>query len=226
MQNDQINILIADDDPDVREILRLSLKSEGYHLEVCADGTEALAAALKSTPHLILLDMNMPRMDGLQVCAEIRKHQKLDDSIIVFLTSCNADISEIAGFNAGADDYISKPVKPAVLVHRIKALLKRKPEKEQADAGKIKRFIIDKPRYVVVKEGIDIILPRKEFELLSLLFSKPGKVFTRSDIFKAVWGNEVIVGARTIDVHIRKIRERLGDIEITTIKGVGYKYEG
>lgn len=224
MQNDLINILIADDDPNVREILNLTLASEGYNVTMCCDGQEALTCALKVIPHLIILDVNMPGIDGLAACAEIKKQPKLANSLVVFLTSNNADINEIAGFTAGADDYISKPVKPGVLIPRIKALLRRKNSPEPAAPAQTSRFQVDKSRFMVVKDGQDVFLPRKEFELLSLLISKPGKVFTRNEIFKMVWGNNVIVGARTIDVHIRKIREKLGDIEIVTIKGVGYKY--
>jgi two-component system alkaline phosphatase synthesis response regulator PhoP len=224
MQNDLINILIADDDPNVREVLNLTLASEGYNVTMCCDGQEALSCALKVLPHLIILDVNMPGVDGLVACAEIKKQPKLANSIVVFLTSNNADINEIAGFTAGADDYISKPVKPGVLIPRIKALLRRKNSSEPSAPAITSRFQVDKSRFMVVKDGVDVFLPRKEFELLSLLISKPGKVFTRNEIFKLVWGNTVIVGARTIDVHIRKIREKLGDIEIVTIKGVGYKY--
>jgi two-component system alkaline phosphatase synthesis response regulator PhoP len=224
MQTERINILIADDDPDVREVLNLTLTAEGYNVTVCCDGQEAVNCALKVSPQLIILDMSMPVMDGLSACSTLRQHAKLADTIILFLTSNNGDVNEIAGFGAGADDYISKPVKPGVLVPRIKALLRRKVGIEQTSAGKLGRFQVDKTRFMVVKDGKDVFLPRKEFELLSLLLSKPGKVFTRSEIFKLVWGNNVIVGARTIDVHIRKIREKLGDIEIVTIKGVGYKY--
>lgn len=224
MQNELINILIADDDPNVREILNLTLASEGYNVTMCCDGQEALSCALKVIPHLIILDVNMPGIDGLAACSEIKKQPKLANSLVVFLTSNNADINEIAGFTAGADDYISKPVKPGVLIPRIKALLRRKNNPEPAAPTQTSRFQIDKSRFMVVKDGKDVFLPRKEFELLSLLISKPGKVFTRNEIFKMVWGNNVIVGARTIDVHIRKIREKLGDIEIVTIKGVGYKY--
>jgi two-component system alkaline phosphatase synthesis response regulator PhoP len=224
MQNDLINILIADDDPNVREVLNLTLASEGYNVTMCCDGQEALSCALKVLPHLIILDVNMPGVDGLVACAEIKKQPKLANSIVVFLTSNNADINEIAGFTAGADDYISKPVKPGVLIPRIKALLRRKNSSEPSVPAITSRFQVDKSRFMVVKDGVDVFLPRKEFELLSLLISKPGKVFTRNEIFKLVWGNTVIVGARTIDVHIRKIREKLGDIEIVTIKGVGYKY--
>jgi two-component system alkaline phosphatase synthesis response regulator PhoP len=224
MQNDLINILIADDDPNVREVLNLTLASEGYNVTMCCDGQEALSCALKVLPHLIILDVNMPGVDGLVACAEIKKQPKLANSIVVFLTSNNADINEIAGFTAGADDYISKPVKPGVLIPRIKALLRRKNSSEPSAPAITSRFQVDKSRFMVVKDGVDVFLPRKEFELLSLLISKPGKVFTRNEIFKLVWGNNVIVGARTIDVHIRKIREKLGDIEIVTIKGVGYKY--
>ena len=180
--------------------------------------------AKKELPHLIILDLMMPEMDGIEACEIIRKNPDLKNTIITFLTARGEDYSQVAGFDAGADDYITKPIKPKVLVSKVKALLRRFKEEDVEDTLKVGSLVINRDEYKVVSEGKEIILPRKEFELLSLLASKPGKVFKRDEILDTVWGSEVVVGSRTIDVHIRKLREKLGDNSFKTIKGVGYKF--
>lgn len=217
-------ILLVDDEDDILEFMSYNLKKEGYTVYTATNGREGLEMALQTLPHLILLDMMMPEMDGIETCNAIRAHAQLKDTVVAFLTARGEDYSQIAGFSAGADDYVAKPIKVNVLVSRIKALLKRTDSKTVVDS-KNRSIIIDRERYVVVKEGQEITLPRKEFELLLLLYSKPQKVFTREEIFSQVWGNDVIVGDRTIDVHVRKLREKLGDHHIVTLKGVGYKFE-
>ena len=222
-------ILIVDDEPDILEFLGYNLKREGYEVFTAVNGVEALAKAKEILPHLVILDVMMPEMDGIEACDEMRKIPELNDTIITFLSARGEDYSQIAGFEAGADDYITKPVKPKIFVSKVKALLKRyKPSDEVKGsedniitAGDI---VIDKNRYVVLKDGKELVLPRKEFELLFYLVSKPGKVFTREEIYDKVWGNEVVVGDRTIDVHIRKLREKIGSGHIRTVKGVGYKF--
>ncbi len=187
---------------------------------------EAIAMATKTTPHLIVLDVMMPGMDGMETCRELRTIPALKDTIIAFLTARGEDYSQMAGFEAGADDYISKPIKPGLLISRVKALLRRYPEETQEGVQKsVGGLVIDRERYLVIKDGEKIVLPKKEFELLFLLTSKPNKVFTREEIFSRVWGNDVVVGDRTIDVHIRKLREKLGSDRIQTVKGIGYKFE-
>ncbi|HOI86723.1 MAG TPA: response regulator transcription factor [Lentimicrobium sp.] len=227
MENDQIKILLADDEADVLEFLSYNLKREGYRVFRAKNGKEALKTAREEKPHLIILDVMMPEMDGIETCREIRQIPGLSDSIVVFLTARGEDYSQIAGFEAGADDYIAKPIKPKVLTSRVKALLRRyranKRESEQTLT--LPDLIIDREKYVIIKGGKEISLPKKEFELLVLLTSRPNKVFSRDEIFSSVWGNDVIVGDRTIDVHVRKIREKIGISNIRTIKGVGYKYE-
>lgn len=221
-------ILLVDDEPDILEFLGYNLRKEGYEVHTCNNGKEALARAREVHPHLIILDVMMPQMDGIETCTEIRKIDDLKNTIVIFLTARGEDYSQIAGFEAGADDYVTKPIKPRVLVSRVKALLRRYKddgEEDTAPVVEIKEFIIDREKYVVIKEGKVISLPRKEFELLNLLASRPNKVFTREEILSAVWGSDVIVGDRTIDVHVRKIREKLDTTGIKTIKGVGYKYE-
>jgi two-component system, OmpR family, alkaline phosphatase synthesis response regulator PhoP len=225
---DNFRILLVDDEADVLEFLGYNLRKEGYQVSVSNNGKDALAKAKAELPHLIILDVMMPEMDGIETCTEIRQVPELKNSIIIFLTARGEDYSQIAGFDAGADDYVTKPIKPKVLVSRVKALLRRykdDPANSSENIIDVKEFVIDRERYVVIKEGKEMNLPRKEFELLSLLVSKPNKVFSRDEILSTVWGNDIIVGDRTIDVHVRKIREELETRQIKTIKGVGYKYE-
>lgn len=226
MNNNEIKILLVDDEPDILEIVGYNLKSEGYKVFTAENGLEAVKYAKKIVPHLILLDIMMPEMDGIEACEKIRKINTLEDVIIAFLTARGEDYSQLAGFEAGADDYITKPIKPKVLISKIKSLLRRlKTETETSeDNFKIGDIVIDRDEYVVYKSNKKIELPRKEFELFSLLTSKPGKVFKREVILDTVWGNEVVVGGRTIDVHIRKLREKIGDDHFKTVKGVGYKF--
>lgn len=224
----QNKILLVDDEPDILEFLGYNLRKEGYDVYTCNNGKDGLAKAVEILPQLIILDVMMPEMDGIETCREIRQVAELKNSIVIFLTARGEDYSQIAGFEAGADDYVTKPVKPRVLVSRIKALLRRYHEDPATEDGSILRLnelIIDREKYIVIKDGKEYNLARKEFELLSLLASKPNRVFTREDILNAIWGDDVIVGDRTIDVHVRKIREKLGTLNIKTIKGVGYKYE-
>jgi two-component system, OmpR family, alkaline phosphatase synthesis response regulator PhoP len=228
MGNEKYKILLVDDEPDVLEFLGYNLKKEGYQVFSSSNGSEAIRMAAEVIPHLVILDVMMPGMDGIETCMEIKKLPDLQDSIVIFLTARGEDYSQIAGFEAGADDYVTKPIKPKILTSRVKALLRRYRESTAADDVPqmvFNEFSIDRDRYAVVKDKKDILLPKKEFELLLLLTSKPNKVFSREEIFAKVWGNDVIVGDRTIDVHIRKIREKLGIHNIKTIKGVGYKFE-
>ncbi|MFP4470547.1 MAG: response regulator transcription factor [Bacteroidales bacterium] len=226
MDTENHKILLVDDEKDILEFLGYNLKKEGYQVITARNGKDAVALARQEKPHLIILDVMMPKMDGIETCTEIKEIPELNNAIIVFLTARGEDYSQIAGFEAGADDYITKPVKPKVLISRIKALLRRYKEPEAPSAKiDLKDIIIDTERYLIIKDGEEISLPKKEFELLLLLASKPDKVFSREEIFSKVWGNDVIVGDRTIDVHVRKIREKIGLQSIKTIKGVGYKYE-
>lgn len=218
-------ILIVDDELDILEFLSYNLKKEGYQVFTAPNGDEAIALAKKELPHLVLLDVMMPGIDGIEVCRELRNSPGMNDVIIAFLTARSEDYSHIAGFDAGADDYINKPIKPRVLISRIKALLRRSPGEKGSESIDMGGIRIDRESYLVIKDGNEINLPRKEFELLSLLASKPGKVFAREEILNRVWGDEVVVGDRTIDVHIRKLREKIGEDFIRTVKGVGYKFE-
>ncbi|QHI37123.1 Alkaline phosphatase synthesis transcriptional regulatory protein PhoP [Kordia antarctica] len=225
MKKKDIKILLVDDEPDILEIVGYNLSSEGYQISKAANGVEAVAKAKKIKPHLIIMDVMMPEMDGIEACETIRKDRSLANTIITFLTARGEDYSQVAGFDAGADDYITKPIKPKVLVSKVKALLRRlKNEEENSQIVTVGNLVINREEYKIIKDGTEIILPRKEFELLSLLASRPEKVFKREDILDKVWGNEVIVGGRTIDVHIRKLREKIGDNHFKTVKGVGYKY--
>lgn len=227
MKNTDIKILLVDDEPDILEIVGYNLKNEGYTIFTAKNGIEAVETAKKITPHLIILDIMMPEMDGIEACEKIRATKGLENVLITFFTARGEDYSQVAGFNVGADDYITKPIKPKVLVSKIKALLRRVMANKDIttiDKIKIGDIIIDREEYVVIKDGKKLSLPRKEFELFSLLASKPGKVFKRDDILDSVWGNEVVVGGRTIDVHIRKLREKIGDDYFKTVKGVGYKF--
>jgi len=226
MNNSDIKILLVDDEPDILEIVGYNLKNEGYLVYTASNGVDALKSAKKITPNLILLDIMMPEMDGIEACEKIRAIKSLENTLIAFLTARNEDYSQVAGFEAGADDdYITKPIKPKVLVSKVKSLLRRLKAENQADSTVVVGDItINRDEYVVFKGDKKIFLPRKEFELFSLLTSKPGKVFKRETILDRVWGNEVVVGGRTIDVHIRKLREKIGDDYFKTVKGVGYKF--
>ncbi len=226
MENAQFKILLADDEPDVLEFLSYNLRKEGYQTLKARNGRDAMEVALKELPHLVILDVMMPEMDGIETCQEIKKYPELNNTIVIFLTARGEDYSQIAGFEAGADDYITKPIKPRILTSRVKALLRRyKPANAESENAILPDITIDREKYLIVKDGKNIVLPKKEFELLVLLTSKPNKVFSREEIFAKVWGTDVIVGDRTIDVHVRKIREKIGIENIKTIKGVGYKYE-
>ncbi len=226
MKKKDIKILLVDDEPDILEIVSYNLSAEGYEVFTAKNGVEGVAKAKKKKPHLIILDVMMPEMDGIEACEVIRRTEGLENTIITFLTARGEDYSQMAGFDAGADDYITKPIKPKVLVSKVKALLRRlkKDEQEVEDIFKVGQIIINREEYKIVNQGEEVILPRKEFELLALLTSKPNKVFKREVILDKVWGNEVVVGGRTIDVHIRKLREKIGDDHFKTVKGVGYKF--
>jgi two-component system alkaline phosphatase synthesis response regulator PhoP len=218
-------VLIVDDEPDILEFMEYNLRKEGYSVLTAKNGNEAVEKAKREIPQLILLDIMMPVMDGIEACRIMRTQPALNNSVIAFLTARNEEYSQIAGFDVGADDYISKPIKPRVLLSRIKALLRRFNGDPKEQGIKIGNLEIDRERYLVYKNGESMVFPRKEFELLALLTSKPGKVFTREDILQRVWGTDIVVGDRTIDVHIRKIREKLGDESIKTVKGIGYKFD-
>jgi two-component system, OmpR family, alkaline phosphatase synthesis response regulator PhoP len=227
MKKKDIKILLVDDEPDVLEIVGYNLAQEGYQIVTASNGKEAVAKARKELPQLIIMDVMMPEMDGMEACENIRKMPELSQVIITFLTARGEDYSQVAGFDAGADDYITKPIKPKLLVSKVKALLRRLKEEDNKNSETLNvgGIEINREEYKIIKENKEIILPRKEFELFYLLASKPGKVFKREEILDKVWGNEVIVGGRTIDVHIRKLREKIGDDFFKTIKGVGYKFE-
>ena len=228
MKKKDIKILLVDDEQDILEIVGYNLSQEGYQIVTASNGKEAITKAKKEHPHLIIMDVMMPEMDGMEACENIRKIPELQDTIITFLTARSEDYSQVAGFDAGADDYIAKPIKPKVLVSKVQALLRRLKGVEgvsNSSTLNVGNIEINREEYKIVNEGKEIILPRKEFELFYLLATKPGKVFTREEILDKVWGNEVVVGGRTIDVHIRKLREKIGDNFFKTIKGVGYKIE-
>lgn len=219
-------ILIVDDEPDIRELIEYNLKKEGYQVIVAENGLEAIAQAKKHLPQLILLDIMMPKMDGIETCRMIRSFPEFKETFIVFLTARAEEYSEVSGFDVGADDYIAKPVKPRILMSRINALLRRnKIEEALEDRLNIADLVIDREAFMVFRQEDRIVLAKKEFELLYLLASKPGKVFNRDQILKSIWEDSVIVTNRTIDVHIRKIREKLGAGYVSTVKGVGYKFE-
>ena len=226
MNDTVVKILLVDDEPDIVEFLGYNLKKEGYAILTASNGKDAIEIAKKEMPQLIVLDVMMPDMDGIETCREIREQKGLQDVLIAFLTARSEDYTQIAGFEVGADDYITKPIKPRVFISRIKALLRRLqtvPSSESnVEFGDVR---IDKEKHSVFKGGMEISLPKKEFKLFSLLCSKPGKVFTREFILDQVWGDEVVVGDRTIDVHIRKLREKIGESYFKTVKGVGYKFE-
>lgn len=225
MKKKDMKILLVDDEPDILEIVGYNLTNEGYQISIAENGLEAIEIAKKLKPHLIILDVMMPEMDGIEACEKLRAIPNLSETIITFLTARGEDYSQVAGYDAGADDYITKPIKPKVLVSKVKALLRRfKEDKETSAAISLGDLVINREEYKIIKKGKELFLPRKEFELLALLASKPGKVFKREEILEKVWGNEVIVGGRTIDVHIRKLREKIGDNSFKTVKGVGYKF--
>ena len=214
-----------DDEEDILEFLSYNLLREGFEVSIANNGIRAIERAKEEQPHLIIMDVMMPKMDGITAVEEIRKIPELDNTLIIFLTARSEDYSQIAGFEAGADDYVSKPIKPKILISRITAMLRRSAKTDDSKVIKINGLEIDPSSFVVLKNGKKISLPKKEFKLLQLLASSPNKVFTRDEIFTKVWGDDVIVGDRTIDVHIRKIREKIGNEYITTIKGIGYKLE-
>lgn len=226
MKKKDIKILLVDDEPDILEILSYNLLAEGYDVYTAKNGVEGVAKAKKKHPHLIILDVMMPEMDGIEACEILRSTKGLENTIITFLTARNEDYSQVAGFDAGADDYIAKPIKPKVLVSKVKALLRRLKEENTVseDIVTVGNIVINREEYKIINNGKELVLPRKEFELLSLLTSKPSKVFKREVILDRVWGSEVVVGGRTIDVHIRKLREKIGEDHFKTIKGVGYKF--
>jgi two-component system alkaline phosphatase synthesis response regulator PhoP len=225
MKKKDIKILLVDDEPDILEIVGYNLSSEGYQVITAENGLVGLEKALKHKPQLIILDVMMPEMDGIEACEKLTAIPELSETVITFLTERGDDYSQVAGFDAGADDYITKPIKPKLLVSKVKALLRRFKTPEPVEQIlKLGNVIINREEYKVIVGKEEMVLPRKEFELLSLLASKPGKVFKREVILDSVWGNDVVVGGRTIDVHIRKLREKIGDDRFKTIKGVGYKF--
>ena len=228
MGENKFKILLVDDEPDILEIISYNLKSNGFEVFTALNGVKALKKAKSILPDLIILDVMMPEMDGIETCEEIRKIPELNDTIITFLTARSEDYSQLAGFDAGADDYINKPIKPKLLVGKVKSLLRRLNKNKVTEIKNVINLgdlIIDRDEYKMTLNKNEILLPRKEFELLYLLASKPGKVFKREVILEKIWGHEVVVGDRTIDVHIRKLREKLGNSRFKTIKGVGYKFK-
>ncbi|HEX8269989.1 MAG TPA: response regulator transcription factor [Flavobacterium sp.] len=227
MKKKEIRILLVDDEPDILEIVGYNLSQEGYQISTASNGKEAVAKAKKEIPHLIIMDVMMPEMDGMEATEAIRKIPELNHVIIAFLTARSEDYSQVAGFDAGADDYITKPIKPKLLVSKVKALLRRlkQDEGKNSETLNVGGIEINREEYKIIKDNVEIILPRKEFELFYLLASKPGKVFKREEILDKVWGNDVVVGGRTIDVHIRKLREKIGEELFKTVKGVGYKID-
>ena len=225
MEVNDVKVLLVDDETDVLDFRKYNLEKEGFWVYTARDGVEAIQMAKKMNPHLIILDLMMPKMDGIETCRELRNMPEFKNTIITFLTARDEDYSQIAGFEVGADDYITKPIKPRVFISRIKALLRRLESNENSSKLQVGDIEIDRERYIVIKSGQEISLPRKEFELMNLLVSKPGRVFKREEILSKVWGNDTIVGDRTIDVHIRKLREKIGDDYFKTIKGIGYKFD-
>ena len=225
MKKKDIKILLVDDEPDVIEIIRYNLDQEGYKLYTASNGKEAVEKAKKKLPHLIIMDVMMPKIDGIEACEQLRNDIRFNDTIIMFLTARGEDYSYVAAFDAGADDYVTKPIKPKVIVSKVKALLRRlKKEEQTPEKIQIGKLIIDREQYEVTHMDKSFSMPRKEFELLYLLASNPDKVVKRDKIMEIVWGSEVVVGDRTIDVHIRKLREKVGDKYFKTVKGVGYKF--
>ncbi len=230
MEFDNLKILVVDDEADILEFIKYNLEKEGFEVHTSTNGNDALTMAIKLVPDLIILDIMMPELDGVEVCSRLRAKREFDKTIITFLTARNEDFTQIAALDVGGDDFITKPIRPKVLVSRIKALLRRA-NRHSDDGGdnsnriELGNLVIDREKVMVIRDGEKIDLAKKEFELLTLLVSKPGKVFTREEIFHKIWGSDVIVGNRTIDVHIRKLREKLKEDYIRTVKGIGYKFE-
>lgn len=225
MKKEEVKILLVDDEPDILEIISFNLEKVGYQVATASNGLEALQKAKKFLPHLIILDVMMPELDGIETCERLRQEEQFQETIIMFLTARGEDYSYVAAFDAGADDYVTKPVKPKVLLSKVKGLLRRLKKKEIAkELLEYKNLIINQEEYKVTLKGKELSMPRKEFELLYLLASKPGKVYKRDKIMDQIWGSDVVVGDRTIDVHIRKLREKIGDRYLKTVKGVGYKF--
>jgi len=223
--NKKSKILIVDDEPDILEILKYNLEKENYAIHTANNGIEAIEIAKQQEPDLIILDVMMPELDGIETCKMLRSMKVFEETIIIFLTARNEDYSEVAGFDAGADDYVTKPIRPKTLVARVKTLLKRSAKSKKNSSNiKIGELEIDFEKRKVLKKGEEILLPRKEFQLLELLILSPDKVFTRDEIYSAIWGNNIIVGDRTLDVHIRKLRKNIGEDYIRTSKGVGYSF--
>ncbi len=227
MSSNKQKILVVDDEPDILDLIEYNLKKEGYHVITAINGQQAVAEAKKHLPDLIILDIMMPKMDGIEACRIMRGMPEFKNTFMVFLTARSEEYSEIAGFNVGADDYIAKPIKPRALISRINAILRRNVHNEEVIENKVEigDLVIDREAFLVYQDGNKIVLAKKEFELLYLLASKPGKVYTREVILKNIWEDSVVVTNRTIDVHIRKLREKLGDNYVSTVKGVGYKFE-
>ncbi len=225
MEMNDFKVLLVDDEPDVLEFMKYSLEKEGFWVYTATNGADGIQIAKKVRPHLIVLDMMMPVKDGITTCRELRSMPEFKNTLITFLSARDEDYSQIAGLESGADDYITKPIKPKVFTTRMHALMRRLDDGAQVSNIKVANIEIDREKYKVIQDGRDINLPRKEFELLCLLASKPGRVFKREEILNKVWGNDTIVGDRTIDVHIRKLREKIGEDLFKTIKGIGYKFD-
>ena len=225
MKKEDIKILLVDDEPDILEIIRFNLEKVGYQIKTASNGLDAIKVSKKFLPNLIILDVMMPDLDGIETCERLRQDERFQETIIMFLTARGEDYSYVAAFDAGADDYVTKPVKPKVLVSKVKGLLRRLKKREATSSQLVfNNLVIDREEYKVTLKGKELSMPRKEFELLYLLASKPGKVFKRENIMEKIWGSDVVVGDRTIDVHIRKLREKIGDRFFKTVKGVGYKF--
>ena len=225
MNKEEIKILLVDDEPDILEIISFDLGKVGFQVTKASNGLEALKQAKKTLPHLIILDVMMPELDGIETCERLRQDEQFQETIIMFLTARGEDYSYVAAFDAGADDYVTKPIKPKVLLSKVKGLLRRLKKKETVkELLEFDNLLIDQEEYKVTLNESELSMPRKEFELLYLLASKPGKVFKREKIMEKIWGSDVVVGDRTIDVHIRKLREKIGDRYFKTVKGVGYKF--
>ena len=225
MKKEDIKILLVDDEPDILEIIRFNLEKVGYQIKTASNGLDAIKVSKKFLPNLIILDVMMPDLDGIETCERLRQDERFQETIIMFLTARGEDYSYVAAFDAGADDYVTKPVKPKVLVSKVKGLLRRLKKREATSSQLVfNNLVIDREEYKVTLKGKELSMPRKEFELLYLLASKPGKVFKREKIMEKIWGSDVVVGDRTIDVHIRKLREKIGDRFFKTVKGVGYKF--